>query len=145
MKSLICPVSNEIVEENAVRITGFMIASSLLIYFMVDQGLFIGMAVAADYFIRAFTHRKYSPLSWLANQLSRRLHLSEKPIDKAPKIFAARVGFLFAFAGAIISLFSPLAGTIILGILCFFALLESLGNICMGCLIYTYVILKLFK
>ena len=145
MKTLICPISDEIVEENAVRIIGLMIAVLLIAYLMIDPNPIIGIAIAVDYSIRAFTHRKFSPLSWLANQLARKLHLQPKPINKGPKIFAARVGFLFAFTGLLISFLHPLTASIILSILCFFALLESVGNICMGCIIYTYIILKLYK
>ena len=144
MKSLFCPISAEKVEENTVRITGLSIAVLIFLSIILPQPYFLGLVII-DYFIRAFTHHTSSPLSWFAKRLVEHFISNRKLIDKAPKIFAARVGFLFSLTGTLLYLFSPLAGTMVLGILLAFALLESLGNICMGCLMYTYVILRIIK
>jgi len=144
MKSLLCPISQERIAENTVRITGFLITTFILCYLLFNwHGLL--WIITLDYAIRAFTSYPYSPLSWLAKQISNLFQLPGKTIDKAPKIFAARVGFLFSFAGLILTFFFPMAANLVLGTLCLFAYFESVGNLCMGCLIYTYVIVKLYK
>jgi len=143
MKSLICPISPLRVNENAVRVTGFIMATMIALYAVTGSIVFM-IAIALDYAIRAFTRLKYSPASWLAAQLVRVAKLHVISIDKAPKIFAARVGFLFALASALLFFVSPLASLVVALTLMGFALLESVFNICVGCLVYTFIIFPLF-
>ena len=65
-------------------------------------------------------------------------------IDKAPKIFAARVGFLFALASALLFFISLSASLVVALTLMCFALLESVFNLCVGCLVYTFIVFPLF-
>lgn len=144
IKSLICPLSNDVVQENTVRITGFLIALCLVLTLVIQKNTLLWI-VTLDYAIRAFYRWPHSPLSWTSKQLSEMLSLSKKSLDKAPKIFAARVGFLFCSTGLLLSFLHPLTSYIIIGTLLLFTLLESLGNICMGCIVYTYIIPKKYK
>ena len=91
MKSLICPISTKRISRHTVRITGLMMASMIALYIATGNLLFI-LAIFVDYFIRAFTDLPASPASWLATRVERQLDLPPKPIDKAPKIFAATGG-----------------------------------------------------
>ena len=144
MKAIICPVSPLRVNGNAVRVTAFMIATMIMLYAYTDSIYFI-LAIVIDFFIRAFTSLKYSPFSWLAYQLVELLQLPNKPIDKAPKMFAARVGFLFTLAITALS-FVHFPTSIVVGfILMGFALLEAVFNFCVGCLVYSYIVLPLFQ
>ena len=144
MKNLICPISPLRINENTARVTGFMMAAMIALFAFTRNITFI-LVIVVDYFLRAFTSLKYSPASWLASQTVQRLRLPEVTIEKAPKIFAARVGFLFA--AATLGLFydnrkiSLVVGLVLMG----FALLESVFNVCVGCLVYTYIILPFFK
>ncbi len=142
MKSLICPISNLHIDRNVVRLTGFMMASMILLYAMTNIIWFI-VPITVDYFIRAFTPLKYSPFSVIAHLITRVFNLSPRLIDKAPKLFAARVGFLFALTTVLLFPVLP-AGSLLVGLtLMSFALLESVLDICMGCLMYTYVVFPL--
>jgi hypothetical protein len=143
MKSLICPVSPLRVNENTARITGFVMATMIALYAVTGSIVFV-IAITLDYAIRAFTRLKYSPASWLATQLVRLAKLPEISIDKAPKMFAARVGFLFALASALLFFISPLASLVVALTLMSFALLESVFNLCVGCLVYTFIVFPLF-
>ena len=143
MKSLICPVSPLRVNENTARITGFIMATAIGLYAVTGSIVFV-IAIALDYAIRAFTGMKYSPASWLAAQLVRFMKLPEITIDKAPKIFAARVGFLFALASALLFLVSPIASLVVALALMACAVLESLFNLCVGCLVYTFIVFPIF-
>lgn len=144
MKNLICPISTLRMNENTARVTGFMMATMIALYAFTRNISFILM-ILIDYFVRAFTTLKYSPGSWLASRVVQRLQLPEVKIEKAPKIFAARVGFLFAAAS--LGLFyinrkmSVIIGLVLMG----FALLESVFNFCVGCVVYTYIVLPIFK
>jgi hypothetical protein len=69
-----------------------------------------------------------------------------KLIDKAPKVFAARLGFLMTTVIAGLFIFNlKIASILVVGILIFFAGLEFLFAICVGCMIYTYLILPFYK
>lgn len=142
--SLICPVSTERVYRDVVRMTGFMMASMIALYVVTGSIYFIAI-IAMDYFIRAFTPLRYSPFSGVAQQVARRIHVRRAQLDKAPKIFAARVGFLFALSTLILHFIYPVASVPVGLTLMAFALLESVFDICMGCLVYTYIVLPIFR
>ncbi|NQT68010.1 MAG: DUF4395 domain-containing protein [Desulfobacteraceae bacterium] len=144
MKALICPVSTQRINRKVVRITGFMMATMIALFAITGSIYFI-IAITIDYFIRAFTSLKYSPFSWLAGQITRLFKLKEIQIDKAPKIFASRVGFLFALATVILYYFHPTSSLIVGLTLMGFALLESVFDFCVGCVVYTYVVIPIFK
>jgi hypothetical protein len=121
-----------------------MMASMIALYAITGSIYFI-IAITIDYFIRAFTSLQYSPFSWLACQIARLFNLKEIQIDKAPKIFASRVGFLFALATVILYYFYPNISLIVGLSLMGFALLESVFNFCVGCVVYSYIVLPIFK
>jgi hypothetical protein len=145
MRSVICPLSPERVNENSVRITGFLIAVLLSIY-LVSDSIYIIWLLMLDFFIRTFTPLKYSPLSALASALTRLFRLPVIKIPKAPKIFAARVGFVFTLIIALLHYSGMRVSGAVLGlVLIVFALLEAALNICVGCQVYTYIILPFYK
>ena len=144
MNSIVCPISTEKVNKNVVRINGFIVAATVVLY-AVTGSVFIIAALMLDFFIRAFTTLNYSPTSKVALQLSKIFNLKPILINKAPKLFASRVGFIFTFAATLVYFVSPLSSLIIALILMSFALLESLFDFCVGCVVYTYIILPLNK
>ncbi|GAC1391587.1 MAG: hypothetical protein NVSMB38_12440 [Ktedonobacteraceae bacterium] len=144
MKNLICPVSPLRINENTARVTGFLMATTIVLYAFTGNISFIWVTLT-DYFVRAFTTLKYSPGSWLASRIVQRLQLPEVNIDKAPKIFAARVGFLFAATSLGLFYINRKISTVVGLVLMAFALLESVFNFCVGCIVYTHVVLPIFK
>jgi hypothetical protein len=67
-------------------------------------------------------------------------------IDKAPKIFAARLGLVMTSVITGLFIFElKVASVIVASILVFFASLEFFFAICVGCMIYTYLILPFYK
>ena len=143
MRTLICPISPERINHSVVRLTGGMMALLIALYAMTGNPLFLVVA-AGDYSIRAWTTLPYSPFSWLAAQLLTWLNLPSTTINKAPKIFAARVGFLFALTAALLAFVNPISALVVALILMGFALLESLIDLCVGCLVYTYAVYPFF-
>lgn len=144
MRGLICPISPLRVNENVVRVTAFLIASLSLLYIFTGSP-YIVLLLVIDFFIRAFTSLKYSPLSWVAAQINRGLNLPVVQTDKAKKIFAARVGFLFAVSILLLGFLHFPSSVVVSSILIVFALLESVLNICVGCLVYTYLVFPYFQ
>lgn len=145
MKNLVCPISEQRVNEQVTRLNAmFAIGIVILAFVMNSVALFVFMM--ADFFIRAFTDLKFSPISFVSHSLSNALNLPVKMIDKAPKVFAARLGFLMTTViSALFVLNLSLASIFISGFLIFFASLEFVFAICVGCLIYTYAVLPFYK
>lgn len=145
MKNIVCPISDHRVNEQVTRLNAMFTIGIIVLAFVLNSvSLFIFLM--ADFFIRAFTEIKFSPIGFASNSLSNTLNLPVRLIDKAPKIFAARLGFLMttAIAGLFI-LGLKITSIVVATMLIFFASLEFLFAICVGCLIYTYLILPFYK
>jgi hypothetical protein len=145
MKQLICPISNEMVNERLTRLNAFFTILLVAAGFIFNSIIF-PLVLLADFFIRAFTSSKFSPVSFISSSLASLLQLSKKPIDKAPKIFAARLGFTMTLVIATLFLLQLYTASMaVAGILIFFATLEFAFGICVGCIIYTYFVLPKYK
>lgn len=144
VKNLICPVSTARANEKVVRLTALLVVLLVGLYIYTGSILFL-LLLVVDFAIRAFTNLPYSPLSWTASRIAHLLQLSPVQIDKAPKIFAARVGLLFTLAMLVLFFVNPLISSLVGAVLIVFALLEAVLNLCVGCLVYTYLVFPLFK
>lgn len=145
MKNLVCPISDQRINEQVTRFNAFF-AIAVIVSAFVFNTIFLLAFLMADFFIRAFTEMKFSPLSFVSHYLSNTFNLPVKMIDKAPKVFAARLGFLMTTVIAVLFILElQLASFIVAGILIFFASLEFVFAICIGCTIYTYLILPFYK
>jgi len=145
LSQLICPVSPERIDENQVRVTALLVVFTMGMFFISGSVLF-PFVLALDFFLRAFTGLSYSPLSYLAHLFVKMMGTRPVQIDKAPKIFAARVGFLLTSVTAIGALLHwALLAYISGSVLIFFAFLECGLNFCMGCWIYTFVVFPVFR
>ena len=145
MKNLVCPISDQRINEHVTRFNAFFAIAVIVIAFVFNS-IFLLAFLMADFFIRAFTEIKFSPISFVSHYLSNTLNLPVKMIDKAPKVFAARLGFLMTTAIAVLFVLElELASVIVSGMLVFFASLEFVFAICIGCTIYTYLILPFYK
>lgn len=145
LKQLVCPVSNEKIDEHVTRLNALLVILMVIAGFLFNSVIF-PVFLAADFFIRGFTRIKFSPLSYLSNLMANALQLDKKTIDKAPKIFAARIGFAFSLAISILFLLNLSTAALITGgVLVFFASLEMALAFCMGCIMYTYLVLPFYK
>ena len=145
MKQLVCPISEEKINEKVTRFNALLAILFVVTGFLFNSVLFL-VFLTADFYIRAYTKLKYSPISYVSSVLANAFNLNKKPINKAPKIFAARLGFVMALVISILFIFElNLAAMIVSGILIFFASLESILAICVGCYIYTYLVLPFYK
>jgi hypothetical protein len=142
---LICPVSPERVDENRVRATALGVVLMMGAFFWTGMVIFPAF-VALDFYIRAFTRLPYSPISWLANLFVKRMGTKALWIDKAPKIFAARIGLLLSIVSTAAALLGWSYTAYIAGsTLVLFAFLECGLNFCAGCWVYTYVVYPLVR
>ena len=144
-KQMICPVSDEQVDENRVRVTALGVIIVIGLFFMTGNVLLPAMLVL-DFFIRAFTKAKYTPLNGPAYLVVAITRTRQAWIDKAPKVFAARIGFLLSSlitVSALLDLWPVSYGAA--AVLVAFAFLECGLNFCAGCWVYTYVVYPLVR
>jgi hypothetical protein len=145
MKQIVCPISDERTNEQVTRINA-LFGILLVVSGFVFNSVFFFVFLLADFYIRAFTKAKFSPISFAGHSMVNALNLNKKSIDKAPKIFAARMGFLMTLAITLLFLFQlNTAAFVVGGILVFFAALEFALAICVGCIMYTYLVLPFYK
>ena len=142
---LICPVSPERVDENSVRVTAIGVVITMGLFFLTGNVLFPAL-LSLDFYIRALNRPRYSPLSWLAHLVIQAIGIEPVWIDKAPKMFAARVGLLLTFITAVAAFFGwSMAAYIAGATLVLFAFLECGINFCAGCWVYTYIVYPLVR
>lgn len=145
MKNLVCPISDQRVNEQVTRLNAMFAIGTVVLAFVLNS-VILFVFLMADFFIRAFTEMKFSPISFASHYLSNALNLPIKMIDKAPKIFAARLGLVMTSVITGLFIFElKVASVIVASILVFFASLEFFFAICVGCMIYTYLILPFYK
>ena len=91
----VCPISDRQVDETVVRLVALLV----LVATLAGCSAFlpwVAAALALDFFIRAFTRWPVSCLALAAKVIARAVGLPSKPINAGPKVFAARLGFVFA-------------------------------------------------
>jgi len=144
MKNIVCPISNERVPEHMPRVSAFFVISLIVIY-IVTGFLPIILLLLADFFIRGFNQPQLSPVHFLALGTARILALRSPDIDKAPKLFAARLGGIMSVIIVAFHLAGMVQVASITGILLIvFSTLECVLNFCVGCYIYSWFVLPFF-
>lgn len=137
---LACPISAERINENAARTV------AVLVVFLTLTGLIsaswpLFLLLALDFALRAFSNGRFSLLRFAAIRITRLLNIPEKPIDAAPKKFAAGVGLVFSLGIALLlALNWPVAAWTVGGILLICALLEGAFGFCLGCVVYSMLV-----
>ena len=145
MKNIVCPISDQRVNEQVTRLNAMFAIGTIILAFVLNSSILL-VFLMADFFIRAFTEIKFSPISFVSHYMSNTLNLPVKMIDRAPKIFAARLGFLMTAAIASLYFFDfAHVSIMVASMLIFFAGLEFMFAICVGCMIYTYLVLPFYK
>jgi hypothetical protein len=140
-QNISCPVSAEKADANAARI------AAVFTTLIVTAGLFLQSYIVfailgADFALRAFTPGKYSFIKAAAVKAVRILKLKKLTVDAAPKKFAAGLGLLFSLIIAVSFYFGSFAAAYSAGLaLLFCAVLEGVFSICLGCHIYSFLLL----
>jgi hypothetical protein len=141
----LCPVSDKKINESVARINGIFTMSLLIV-----AGLTLSIIPVAflviDFLLRASDFSKYSPVGISSKGIVRFLGLNENIINAGPKIFAARLGFIFSSL-TIISVFlnAYIPALVLAGVLGLFSFLEGAFGLCVACEIYPYVYRLLYR
>lgn len=131
-----CPISGELVGAVATRlVAGFVLALGLA--YLASGPILIPVLLTLDFALRSYALRRFSPLRAIAVWLVTALRLKEKRINAGPKIFSAKIGLGLTALMLVSQLLGGRYLAIGLGsMLCFFALLESVFGLCVGCELY---------
>jgi hypothetical protein len=134
-----CPVDLVKVDETRVRVVAFFVLVLALV-FIVSGKVIIVAFLLADFLLRAFNLQTWSPLAVISGAVVKQFGFKTKPVDRAPKRFAAFVGLVFFTAILILSALGfSLAGGLLTGVLIVFASLESFAGFCAGCYVYGFL------
>lgn len=135
---LSCPVDFVLINENKARMIAAFVLLLMSVYLLTHWWPIIAYLIV-DFLLRAAKWGKYSLLGKISDLAIHVFHIKNKPVDRAPKRFAAGVGFVITFAMAIFIAFEFITTVTILGYaLIIFAFLESALGFCAGCYIYSY-------
>ena len=144
-KDVVCPISNEKVPEHLPRVTAF-INIALIGSYLYYPNPYILAFLTVDFLFRGYNQPQYSLLNFLARNLSKLLKLKSKPIDKAPKMFAARLGGFMFLLALIINLLGAIDMTYVITLMvATLSTLECVFNFCAGCYIYNYFVLPFYS
>jgi hypothetical protein len=125
------------IDEMAGRING-MIVTVLLVVALLTQSPLVIAYLLADFTLKVFVGFSTSPNCRLARLIARALHLPKRPIDAAPKRFAATIGLALSIValGLTYVPHSEVALTAVLLVFVFCAALEGFFGVCLGCMLY---------
>lgn len=138
-----CPVSGERVNESVVRLVAFFVLVILGTSFVLNS-VMGALFLAFDFCVRSFTDGKYSPLKNISMKVAELCKMPVKPVDAAPKKFAAGVGMFFSILLGIAFQYElDMMAYVVASIFGICAFLESVFAYCLGCKVYS--LLKLAK
>ncbi len=128
------------VNDYAARLVAGAVATMTIVIILFDVRWMFGV-LAYGFLARVLTGPRLSPLALLATKVVIPLAGGpDKPVPGPPKRFAQAVGVGFSLAALVLMLLgSVVAAKIVVGVLCVFALAESLLGFCAGCFVFNYL------
>ena len=146
MKSYaLCPVSDKKTDERVARINA-VFTILILTGSVLTESIFPLIFLAVDFLLRASDYSKYSLIGISSKNLVRYLGLNQNIINAGPKIFAARLGFVFTCLILILIFLNAYSSALIIaGVLGMFSFLEAVLGLCIACEIYPFMYRFLYK
>ncbi len=145
IKNIVCPVSKEKIQENQPRVVATFVALLLLSYIL-SGFLPILFFMGYDFFMRGFNKGRYSPILLLSKPITDKYFSSGKLIDKAPKMFAARLGGGMTLLIIALHVAQFMTGaSLVAGMVVVLSGMECILNICVGCYVYSWLVVPFFS
>jgi hypothetical protein len=135
-----CPIGRRTVDSSASRIASLLV-TALLLTALFTPAKWVLLVVLADYLLRDLAGPGKSPLCWLGGRTKTALGLRGRPVDAAPKRFAAWLATGFVGAGALAVYVAdalPMA-TVAVGACAVCAFLDGAFGYCVGCRVYVMI------
>ena len=138
--TLICPVNNEWVNTNQVRINASIVFIACCLALTI-QTPYIILLLCIDFFCRGFIKKRVSLLNYLSKSIITAFDIPTSKENEAPKIFAVKVGFVFT----VLSLICFFLGyktsfNLFVTIIILFSFLEFAFKFCAGCVVFTLLV-----
>jgi hypothetical protein len=138
MKTM-CPISFNQANERAVQINAALAVLFMLLFLFTSYKWLI-VILSIDFFVRGFLNTKYSFLNATSRTVVRICKIQPVMVNAGPKIFAAKVGFIFCCIIGLCDLLNYQSISLVIGcVFVFFALLEAVFKICIACKIYPFI------
>ena len=131
-----CPISFNRIDENVARINGALTVATLAL--AVFGGLhWLLPLLGADFFIRGFLEPKYSLFAAISRKALAALKATPRMTNAGPKIFAARLGFVFCVLISILYFAGyDRTANLFACVFMLFAFLEAAFGFCVACKVY---------
>jgi hypothetical protein len=140
-----CPVSSKKINESVARINGVFTAILLILAVSFHNVLPV-IFLAIDFFFRASQYSGYSLIAITSKSIAKYLGLNENIINAGPKIFAARIGFVFSVLIIISFAFNVTLPIMALSSILFLcSALEAIFGFCVACELYPFVYQLFYK
>ena len=134
-----CPISFSQVNERAVQTNAVLAVFSIMFFFFTPYKWII-LILAVDFFIRGFLKPSYSFYSAISKTILRIFKIKPLMVNAGPKIFAAKIGFVFCCMIAVFYFLNfQETSLIISSIFVFFAALEAIFRFCVACRVYPFI------
>lgn len=134
-----CPIAFKQVNARAVQINAALAVLLMLLFFFTPYKWII-VVLSIDFFVRGFLNSSYSFFNAVSGTIVRIFKIQPIKVNAGPKIFAARIGFIFCCIIAVSHLLNYRAISLIIGsVFVFFAVLETIFRFCVACKIYPFV------
>ncbi|MDY0189985.1 MAG: DUF4395 domain-containing protein [Desulfuromonas sp.] len=134
-----CPISSQQVNGRACQVNAFFTVVCILV-FLCTSAKWVILPLAGDFLLRGFLNPSFSPVNNTSNAILRLCKVKPQLTNAGPKIFAAKMAFVFICITAL----SWLAGYNVVAMffaitLAFFATLEAGFSYCVACKAYPLV------
>ncbi|HEY5142216.1 MAG TPA: DUF4395 domain-containing protein [Solirubrobacteraceae bacterium] len=137
MKDRLFSFPNPVNEVSARLVAGGVVLLGLATI-VFDQP-WLTLVIAYGFIARVLTGPRLSPLGqFVTRVLTPRLAFGERPVAGPPKRFAQGIGVVFSVTAAVLAVGfgDTTAAYVVLGVLVFFATLESVFGLCVGCKVF---------
>lgn len=131
------PVNEKAARTVAAGVFGLTILTLVLALTLGPGWLWLSVLLAYGFVARALAGPRFSPLGLLATRVIAPRLGPAKPVPGPPKRFAQTVGAIFTLSAVLlVALGLYLPAAILLGLIVIFSGLESIGGICVGCIVF---------
>lgn len=132
------PLHDNRVNKKVARMNAGWVVAFGLVFIVLPDFRWIIFLMLINFFIKGFVGPWYSPISQINKFLLDVFKIKPQMIFAPPKIFAAKIGFIFTLIGSILYLSGFLfASQITIALLLIFASLELFLEFCMGCYMHS--------
>lgn len=134
--SQVCPISFKQVNAKAAQVNAVFTVFGMLM-FLLSPAKWIIVLMLVDFFVRGFMNPAYSLFNIASESVLRLTRVEPQMTNAGPKVFAARIGFVFVCLITTAWLLQLCTAAFILAsTLAVFAALEAVFNFCVACKAY---------